>query len=157
MNRKESISAILLLSFSAAVMYQASRYPFGTVSRVGPAFMPFYLGLALAALSLIILIKALLRPTQEDGRTPESTKSTSTKIKILRVVLVFLFLVTYAFLLGRLGFPITTFLFTLALFKFVESYGWVSSTLGALATSFVNYLVFSVWLQCQFPKGFLGI
>jgi hypothetical protein len=42
MMRKESISAIVLLSFSMAISFQASRYPFGTVSSVGPGFVPFY-------------------------------------------------------------------------------------------------------------------
>jgi len=45
----------------------------------------------------------------------------------------------------------------LALFKFIESYGWFSSTLGALGTSLGTYLIFDLWLQCQFPKGFWGI
>jgi hypothetical protein len=153
MKTKESIAAIVLLSFSIAVSFQASRYPFGTVSRIGPGFVPFYLGIVLAVLSVIILIRKILLSTEKS--LPE--KSVSNKRKFLRVFFVFLSMIAYAFLMGFLGFPITTFIFTFLLFKFVESYDWVPSTWGALATSIFNYLIFDRWLQCQFPKGFWGI
>jgi putative tricarboxylic transport membrane protein len=153
MKRKEAISAIVLLSFSIAISYQAGHYPFGTVSKVGPGFVPFYLGIVLAVLSISILIKTILKP-KEEGRPAEGA---SGKRKLVRVFLVFFSMAAYAFLIDKLGFPITTFLFTLVLFKFIESYGWVSSTLGALGTSLGNYLIFDLWLQCQFPKGFWGI
>lgn len=152
MNAKESIGATVLLSFSAAVSYQASRYPFGTLSRIGPGFLPFYLGLVLATLSIIILLKTILRP----GEKSPASGSLLTKKKVLRVVAVFCLMVAYGFLISRLGFLVTTFLFTFTLFKFVESYNWVPSTLGALATSIGNYLLFGLWLQCQFPRGWLG-
>jgi len=153
MKRKETISAIVLLTFSVAISYQASHYPFGTVSKVGPGFVPFYLGIVLAVLSIIILIKTILRSKEEGCPAGDALG----KRKFIRVFLVFFSMVAYAFLIEKLGFPITTFLFTLVLFKFIESYGWVSSTLGALGTSIGNYLIFDLWLQCQFPKGFWGI
>jgi hypothetical protein len=151
MNRKQSLSAIVLLTFSLAISFQASRYPFGTVSKVGPGFLPFYLGLVLAGLSVILLLKAMLAPDPEEAKAP------LTMGKMLRVISVFFSMVAYAFLLSRLGFPITTFIFTLVLFKFAESYRWVPAVLGALATAVVNYFVFGVWLQCQFPAGWLGV
>jgi hypothetical protein len=136
-----------------AISFQASRYPFGTVSKVGPGFLPFYLGIVLAVLAIIILIKTILRPMEEG--LPE--KGVLGKRKLVRVFFVFFSMAAYAFLMGKLGFPITTFIFTFVLFKFIESYGWVSSTWGALATSIGNYLIFDLWLQCQFPSGFWGI
>jgi len=121
------------------------------VSKVGPGFLPFYLGLILAGLSVILLLKAILAPE------PEKEKEPLVMGKMLRVVSVFFSMVAYAFLLSRLGFPITTFLFTLVLFKFAESYKWMPALLGALATSIINHFVFGVWLQCQFPTGWLGM
>ncbi|HSR13178.1 MAG TPA: tripartite tricarboxylate transporter TctB family protein [Thermodesulfobacteriota bacterium] len=149
-NRQQSLSAIVLLAFSLGISFQASRYPFGTVSKVGPGFLPFYLGLILAGLSIILLLKAILAPEREEAKTP------LTAGKLGRVAAVFLSMVAYAFLLGRLGFPVTTFLFTLALFKFAERYRWGPALLGALAAAVINHFVFGVWLQCQFPDGWLG-
>jgi putative tricarboxylic transport membrane protein len=153
LDRKESVSAIVLLSFSLAVCFQAVRYPFGSISRIGPGFLPFYASLALAALSLVILLQALLAP----GRKEPEPNGGSRRRNILKVGAVFFSMVAYAFLLDKLGFPITTFLFTLILFKFCESYRWMPAILGGLIASLGNYLVFGLWLQCQFPKGWLGI
>lgn len=152
MNRKEIISAIVLLSFAAFIGYNAGRYPFGSLSRIGPGFFPFYLSMALAAVSLVILTKTILNPAK-DVSTPAGFL---TKEKALRVALLLTLVIVYLWSMGRLGFPIATFLFILALFKFVESFSWTSSVLGALAISIGNYLLFGVWLQCQFPKGWLG-
>jgi len=66
-------------------------------------------------------------------------------------------MVAYAFLVDKLGFPITTFCFILILFKVCESYRWVPAVLGALVASLGTYLIFGLWLQCQFPKGWFGI
>jgi len=154
MKSKGLISAIVLLSFSIGICYQASRYPFGTVSKIGPGFFPFYLSIALAALSFIILIRAILRGAEEVS--PSATGSI-TKEKALRVILVLIFSLLYTWAMGRLGFPIATFLFIVGVFKFVESYSWFLSILGAVSISLSSYLLFGVWLQCQFPKGWLGI
>lgn len=151
-SRKEAVSAIVLLSFSIAISYQASRYPFGKLSKIGPGFLPFYLGLVLIALSIIILLKTFLEP-MGGGITQNSLK----KEKVFRVASVFFSMVAYAFFIGRLGFPITTFFFVFALFRVAEGYKWIPSIVGALATTICNYLVFDLWLQCQFPKGWLGI
>jgi putative tricarboxylic transport membrane protein len=153
MDRKASGSAIVLLSFSLAVCFQAARYPFGSISRIGPGFLPFYASLALAALSLVILLQALLAP----GRKEPELISGSRRRNILKVGAVIFSMAAYAFLLDKLGFPITTFFFTLILFKFCESYRWMPALLGGLIASMGNYLIFSLWLQCQFPKGWLGI
>jgi hypothetical protein len=131
---------------------KASRYPFGNLNRIGPGFVPFYLGLVLIALSIIILLKAIIEPMQGGN-----TQNTLMKEKVFRVASVFFSMAAYAFFIGRLGFPITTFLFVFGLFRIAEGYKWIPSIVGALTTTICNYLVFDLWLQCQFPKGWLGI
>ncbi len=153
MHRWDSAVAAVLLSFAIFVCVQASRYPFGDISEIGPAFLPFYLGLLLAALSTAILLRALLSPVEKDS-TP--LKNIAGK-RVLRVVGVFFSMVAYAFFLKRLGFPVTTFLFTLGLLRLAESYRWLTSTLIATAASIGSYVIFSLWLQGQFPKGWLGL
>jgi hypothetical protein len=135
------------------VCYQANRYPLGTISKIGPGFLPFYMGILLAALSVIILLRVLLGPIEKDVPPWKNI----TKKKALRVIGVLICMVAYAFLLKKFGFPVTTFLFTLTLLKLAESYSWIASTLIAMAASLGNYLIFSLWLQGQFPKGWLGI
>ena len=85
LDRKESISAIVLLFFSLAVCFQAVRYPFGSISKMGPGFLPFYSGLALAALSLGILLHALLASGRKEPGLTEGLK----RRNILKVGAVF--------------------------------------------------------------------
>jgi len=153
MNLKEIISAGTLLLFSALVFFYAHRYPLGTLTRIGPGFLPFSLSVALAGLSLTILIKAIL--VGEKGISAGGT--TLERRQILRVLLLLSVVVIYVLGTAKLGFPMATFLFVLVLFKFAESYSWPLSVLGALLISVANYLVFVVWLQCQFPKGWFGV
>ena len=153
MHRWDSTVGAVLLSFAIFVCAKASGYPFGNFSEIGPAFLPFYLGVMLAVLSTAILLRAILSPGEKNSppRKPIAGK------RVLRVVGVFFSMVAYAFFLKRLGFPITTFLFTLGLLRLAESYRWLTSTLIATAASIGSYVIFSLWLQGQFPKGWLGL
>jgi hypothetical protein len=151
MNRPSFVATIILLLFSIAFCSQASRYPFGTIKRIGPGFFPFYVGIVLLVLSLLILAQGVLRPTA-------STQSNGmTQKKALRITIVLFSLLAYTFLIDKLGFLITTFLFTFTLFKFFGSYRWGFSILGSLIASIANYIIFGIFLHCQFPKGWLGI
>ena len=153
MRRSDSAGAVVLLSFALFVCYQAGRYPFGTLGKFGPGFLPLYLGILLAALAVIILIRALFAAA-ETGPPPWEG---ITARKVLRVVSVLLCTAAYTFFLNKLGFLVATFLFTLILLKIAESYSWLASVLIAGIASAGNFLIFQVWLQGQFPKGWLGI
>ena len=153
MHRSDSACAVVLLSFALFVCYQAGRYPLGTIGKIGPGFLPLYLGILLAALAVIILLRSLFAAT-ETG-TP-AWKGITVR-KILRVASVLLCTAAYTFFLNKLGFLVATFLFTLILLKIAESYSWLASVLIAGIASAGNFLIFRVWLQGQFPKGWLGI
>ncbi len=153
MHRSDSVCAVVLLSFALFVCYQAGGYPQGTLGKVGAGFLPFYLGILLAALAVIILLRAFF--VREENEAPPWQGITARKV--LRVVLVLLCAAAYTFFLNKLGFLVATFLFTLILLKIAESYSWLASFLIAGSASASNFLIFQVWLQGQFPKGWLGI
>jgi putative tricarboxylic transport membrane protein len=111
------------------------------------------LGILLASLAVIILLRTFF-VTEESEASPWRG---ITVRKILRVVFVLLCTAAYTFLLNKLGFLVATFLFTLILLKIAESYSWLASFLIAGSASAGNFLIFRVWLQGQFPKGWLGI
>ncbi len=153
MHRSDSVCAVVLLSFALFVCYQAGGYPQGTLGKVGAGFLPYYLGILLAALALIILLRALFAAAETGAPPWEGI----TVRKVLRVVFVLLCTAAYTFFLDKLGFLVATFLFTLILLKIAESYSWLASFLIAGSASAGNFLIFRVWLQGQFPKGWLGI
>jgi len=153
MHRSDSAGAVVLLSFALFVCYQAGRYPLGTIGKIGPGFLPLYLGILLAALAVIILLRSLFAAAEIGAPAWKGI----TVRKILRVASVLLCAAAYTFLLNKLGFLVATFLFTLILLKIAESYSWLASVLIAGTASAGNFLIFRVWLQGQFPKGWLGI
>ena len=62
----------------------------------------------------------------------------------------------YGMALGYLGYLLTTFLFMLSMGQLMESKGWLATTLLALLTAVLSYLLFVVLLEVQLPQGPLG-
>ena len=75
--------------------------------------------------------------------------------RFLNPLLTVVILFGYILVLEPLGFLVTTFVSLLLLFKLSEPRKWVTPVLLSGVTAVLSYLVFSVWLQCQLPKGVL--
>lgn len=145
MIRKDLGSALFWLALSVFVMIQGLALKLGSLERPGPGFFPFWGGLTLALLSLILLVGAL-------GRRGTLTWSGVRWVKLLLVVAA---LLGYLLLLERLGFATVTALFLLLLFRLEgKRWGWsvAVSVLGAVSC----YALFHVWLRTQLPLGPFG-
>ena len=146
-------SAIFLSLFGVFVALEALKLKLGKFSRPDPGFFPFWLGLALAVIGLVLLIQLSRR------------KSDSSTLKRGlwqgrhwdRVLYSLAAMLLYAFFLDRLGYLITTFLLMFFLFRIVGAQRWWVTTLGSVTTSLFTYLLFKVWLQVQLPQGLWGI
>jgi putative tricarboxylic transport membrane protein len=75
--------------------------------------------------------------------------------KFLNPLLAVISLLVYIVLLEPLGFLLTTFLFLLLLFKLSEPKRWLAPLIFSVTAAILSYLLFSVWLQCQFPRGLI--
>ena len=64
--------------------------------------------------------------------------------------------IAYILLLPILGFLIATFLFLLFLGNLIELRRWKTVLIVSALSAGISYLVFGVWLLCQFPKGFFN-
>ena len=58
---------------SIAIIVGSSFYSFGTISHPGPAFLPLWCGIIIAALSLIVFIKAVLKDKIKENSGPGSS------------------------------------------------------------------------------------
>jgi hypothetical protein len=56
--RKDFFAGLLFIAVGVLTSLLARHYPLGTAMRMGPGYFPFILGLALAALGLLILLGA---------------------------------------------------------------------------------------------------
>jgi putative tricarboxylic transport membrane protein len=114
-------------------------------------------GASLAVAGLILLSSTALSRSKAGegaGGNQERLPKWSLK-KAVHPLLTLLILFAYIILLEPLGFVLTSFVCLLALFKLSEPKKWLMPLVLSAATAVLSYLLFSVWLQCQLPKGLL--
>ncbi len=123
-----------------------TRLKLGTLRQPGPGFFPFWSGLLLGTLSLILLARSL--------KSREQLGFGATQWPALLLVLGAL--LAYLLFLEELGFVIVTFVFLLLLFRFGKT-GWIKSTAGSVIATSLAYALFRLWLQVQLPRGLFGL
>lgn len=147
--RDRAVSVVFIL-FSFLLCAESYRLQIGTYRTPGAGFLPFGVGLLIGILALILMI----RPADRKGGVKAPAPSPGKRWQDILRVLAFLFL--YALLLEKIGFVLATFLFMVALLKWVESKSWPAALVTGSAVAGATYLVFEIWLQTQLPRGVLG-
>lgn len=66
-NRWETLTALVIVLFGAAMAYWGSTYPVGTVARMGPGYFPLLLGLLSMALGILTIFEV----RSSDATAPE--------------------------------------------------------------------------------------
>ena len=117
----------------------------GSLRSPGPGFFPFWGGVVLGLLSLVLLLSSLKNM---------GTLSLSV-LKSSKLLLVTGALLAYLLLLETFGFMTITFLFLFLLFR-IEYRGWVFSAVTALIGAVSSYALFQLWLKTQLPAGPFG-
>ena len=148
-NRDDRIVSVVSLVFSCLVMVESVRLKLDDIREPGPGFVPFFLGLTLAVLSIIAFI------------FPDLQKKAAAFWNDWRkgrvIIVIFAGLVAYLSLIRVLGFYIDTFLLMTFLLKAFGEKGIKRPLLISLLTVGVTYLLFHKLLFIPFPQGFLGI
>lgn len=145
MTGRDRAAAAVLLAFGLIALEEARKLRLGSIARPGPGFFPVVLAAAFSLVCVALLVVAL--------RTSDTTAPPGARLGWPKVVATMATLFVYAFALERVGFVITTFVLLLFFFKALERQRWATALAGSLATAFVTYLVFKVWLQVQLPAG----
>ena len=150
MRHADRIAGAALLAFAIGFLAAALRYyTYWGPGGPGSGFLPFWLGVAMAALALMLFVGALR--SREPG-APWLPAGAGLK----RLAVVLGATVAFVGLLNMVGMILGTALFLVALLRFLEGYGW-RTTLGvAAATAAANYAVFTYWLRVPFPVSLLG-
>ena len=145
--RRDLVSALFWLAVAIFAAVQGVALKLGTLQQPGPGFFPFWGGVVLAVLSLVLVVRSLGDRSASPG-PPAPAES-------LRLLVVAGAILGYVLLLERIGFVLVTFAF-LALLLRLERRGWAFSALTAGAGAAASWALFQLWLKTQLPVGPLG-
>jgi putative tricarboxylic transport membrane protein len=150
--RADTATASIALAVAAFIAFEGYDLGLGSTSEPGSGFILFWVGLAVAGLSIALLIQSL-RPNLE-AMTIGAPFAAGRWGKVAYVVAL---LLVYPYVLDEIGFIIGTFVLLVLLFKTVEPQSWIVSVAGAALATGAAWLVFVAWLGTQLPAGLLGI
>jgi len=131
------------------ICFLAWRTHLGSFREPGPGFVAFFPGLLIGGIGLIMILpKARATPSQGN---PSEISFFPRNWRHLIFTMALLF--GYALLLDTLGYIITTLSMMWAFFYVFGGRRWISSLLISFFVVASTYMVFEVWLRCQFPRG----
>ncbi len=150
MRRCNQVASILLLILSIAVIVGSGDLVYRVEFSPGAGFFPFWLGVSLLILSLILLMKStvLKSPLTDENPLPG-------REALLRILFILGSLFVAVLLFERIGFLITMFFLSAFLLIFLEKYRWYSGILISLTMVFAVYGIFKIWLNVPLPLGLL--
>lgn len=137
--------------FGAGVMYMviglffsivASNYSMGTAAKMGPGYFPFYLGILMFLLGLLVAVKAFSAKAAIEAIPKFNWKIIA---QITGAV------VLYGLLLPRLGFLIAVVVLVFVSASASREFTWRGTALNAAFLVTFTYSVFVVGLKLQFP------
>jgi hypothetical protein len=147
----DRVTAVLLLALSVSFSAGALKYyKWWGSEGPGSAFLPFCLGVVMALLALMMLVKSLREKNPAAAWLPRGEG--------LRHMLVVLgATVLFVALLKSVGMIIGTALYLVALIRYLGRHPWWTSATIALAAALFNWLVFVHWLRVPFPEAGIWI
>lgn len=142
-------TSLFWLVFSIAVGIQSMRLGIGTLGNPSVGFLAFCASALLGLLSIALFVRTVL---QKEEKREHIFAGKFWK----KVICVLVALTIYAKILSFAGYLLSTFLLMCFLFWVARFKKWWWIPIASVMTSIVTYVVFSLWLNCQFPRGLLG-
>jgi len=149
MKTYDQASSLFWLLISIAVFVESIRLGTGTLHNPGRGFLTFGASGILGILSLALFVQASIRK-EETEREPLFAGNWE------RILFVLIVLTLYSWSMPILGYLISTFALMTLLFWVLEKKKIWMVLLSSSLSTLVTYLVFSKWLNCQFPDGLFG-
>ena len=120
----------------------ASQYRMGTAAKMGPGYFPFWLGVLMAVIGLIVLLSSLSKKSIEE-------KMPKWDFKI--VLWITGSVVLYGLLLPTMGFIVAIFALVFVSASVSHDFGWKGTALNAVFLVGFTYLAFVKGLGLSFP------
>lgn len=165
MVKADLITSILLLVFGAAILLLSIQMPtmadYNQSIYSAPGVVPGFIGVMLILLSLSMLLRSIKRKAIREFRGKAIPKEVLTQESTRRILMTIAMCAIYAFLLGKIWFPLATFAFIFAFILLFE-YDWkaafstqtrkaiVAAIIGIVTTALVT-LVFQKLFLVNLP------
>jgi hypothetical protein len=148
MKNQDRLEGVFWVGSALAFGIESVRVGVGRLDKPGPGLVPLLIAFVLAAAGSALLFRTSIH--KKDWN--KETKSTHSW-KPFSVTLVGL--VLYAVLLDVVGFYTTSLIILTVLFGVTDPGHIVRPCILAIVTVIICYGIFSIWLKCQFPTGWL--
>lgn len=151
MKQRDLWGSLFWLALSIFVCIEAVKMDVGSFRTPGPGFLPFWSGMFVGCLAIVLVARSALR--QKEGM---GIAHLWQGVKWRKVVFVSVSLFMYGIVLSRLGFLIATFFLMTLLFSVERrSRVWIPALSAGVAVV-ASYIAFSYWLGVPLPKGAFG-
>src|SRR5262245_1164704 len=143
---RDLVSGLFWLAVAIFAAAEGVALKLGSLQRPGPGFFPFWGGVVLGLLSIVLVVRS--HPVAATARVrfrPESPKPIVAGLAVLG----------YLLMLEPLGFMTVTLLLLLLLFR-LERRTWTFSVAAAVVGALASYALFQLWLKTQLPTGPFG-
>jgi putative tricarboxylic transport membrane protein len=153
MKKADKIIGFIMLVFACFVIEESMRMPQeGGNFEPGIRFLPFWLGVLMAILSVLLMVSAWRR--KPAGGAAKSLMPN--RQALISIVLLVAGLAVYIALLETLGFLIDTLLFNTFLMAVVMRARWKMTLWVAVVSSSALYVIFRILLEVPLPTNMLG-
>ena len=113
-------TSIILMVFGITVIVMAVRMPVINNQYSAPGVLPTILGIIITILSFIVFVRSLIRSKGKVGISLASVRELLKDLGVRRIIATTVLCVGYALLLGKIWFPVLTFLFVFSFIVFFE-------------------------------------
>ena len=152
MKKADLITGFVLLALSGYVVWESWMMPASATFGPGSGFLPLWLGILMAVLSVMLITGTSFRKPDPDEQAPFPVGQALTRVSAVIVGLAI-----YISLMEVLGFVLNTFLFVSYLMLAVEREKWKLAGVVALLTTAGLYIIFQVLLRITLPKNMFGL
>ena len=148
LKKGDVISGAVLAALGVFIITQARSWDYYTLDGPGPGFFPFWYGVAMVVLSLLLVLNAAR--ADGDGDSKVDWPATG------RAMTVWLAFALSVGLMGFLGFLISFALLAFFLVAVVFRRPFTTAAVVAVASALAFHLIFPVALSVSLPTGPFG-
>jgi len=150
MKKTDQIQSLIWGLFGLYIAFEGIQLKLGTPRAPKPGFLIFWMGIIMMILSAAFFLQSF-SAVQEEKKIRWQGRRWPKGIELM------LALFLYVAVFHWLGFILSTFFLLIFLFKGLEPQRWGMALLLSAVTIIICYLVFSVFLELQFPPGLLRL